>query len=279
MAYETIEIEKKDAGTVHILTGVVTDVGSGVVDVNIDDHGAVSDVPVFYHCPDCETADGNPFSTDDRVIIVNSGSAVNPVIANMKVIGFEDGLPRECCFSGPFTEEDFTWVASKATTGDGLLSQITGPTGPLDFAAAFDKPPGAPHPATFKGGGIAQYRIENLDLPSCKYFIFKLDAVNIIKDLDGWSKSCSGSIAIEVGGVSKEIAIYTGALPGLYYSEFFYYEGQERKITDVYISGGFYTECYDISTIHHEVNMTFDYIKMSNEIPEGATQVWSQIPV
>lgn len=96
MTREVIEIESKDAGRVHILTGIVTDTGDGTADVDIDNHGVVSDIPTFYHCPDSETADGNPFSVDDRVLVVNSGSALSPIIANMKVIGFEDGLPREC---------------------------------------------------------------------------------------------------------------------------------------------------------------------------------------
>ena len=112
MTREVIEIEKKDAGRVHILTGIVTDTGDGVVDVDIDDHGVVSDIPVFYHCPDSETADGNPFSIDDRVIIVNSGGDVD--VANMKVIGYEDGLLRSCVwesFSGPDIDSNHPWLA------------------------------------------------------------------------------------------------------------------------------------------------------------------------
>lgn len=118
MTREVIEIESKNASRAHILTGIVTDIGDGVVDVDIDDHGVVSDIPVFYHCPDSETADGNPFSIDDRVIIVNSGGDVD--VANMKVIGYEDGLPRECGFKIKLTRGDGTLI----TEDSGLLTYI-----------------------------------------------------------------------------------------------------------------------------------------------------------
>ncbi|MDO9566616.1 MAG: hypothetical protein Q7J15_07750 [Candidatus Desulfaltia sp.] len=114
MTHETIPIETKDAGKVHILTGIVTDTGDGVVDVNIDDYGVVSDIPVFYHCPESETANGMPFFINDRVIIVNSGSAVTPSTANMKVIGFEDGLLRECVFHFKITRGDGTIITDSA---------------------------------------------------------------------------------------------------------------------------------------------------------------------
>lgn len=270
MAYETIPITVKDAGRVHMLTGIVTDTGDGTADVDIDNHGVVSDIPTFYHCPDSETADGSPFSVDDRVLVVNSGSGVD--VANMKVIGFEDGLPRECCFSDPFTEADFTWVASKAKIGDALLSYITEPTGPLNFATAFDKP-ALPGPDNFRGGGVASYKIENLDLPLCNYFIFKLSAVNIVKDLTGWSKACYGSIglAFNISSVSKTIEV--GFAPGLYYKDISVYKEAARKLNTVIIASRMYTECHFSSLVHHEVNMTFDYIKMSNEIPAGGIEV------
>ncbi len=78
MSYETIPIEAKDSGTVHVLVGTVTDVDEEAVtvDVDIDGYGAFEDVSVFYHCEDERTtADGMPFIKDknDRVVIVNSG--------------------------------------------------------------------------------------------------------------------------------------------------------------------------------------------------------------
>lgn len=107
MSYETIPIEAKDAGTVHILAGTITDIGDGVVDIIIDEYGSFEDVSVFYHCPGSESADGNPFSVDDRVIVVNYGDAETLSVFDMKVVGFEDGLPRICCpwtFSFPYSE-------------------------------------------------------------------------------------------------------------------------------------------------------------------------------
>lgn len=124
MGYETIEIEAKDAGRVHMLTGSVTSIDSNIVDVDIDDYGVVSDIPVFYHCPDSETADGNPFFIDARVIIVNSGDAVSLSVADMKVVGFEDGLPNSCYWKEEWGEsicENHQWyVQNYNNTESGL---------------------------------------------------------------------------------------------------------------------------------------------------------------
>lgn len=100
MTHEAIPIEKEKATSVHVLTGILTAVyeDDGTVDVTIDGHGDFSSVPVFYHCQGIETADGMPFidGDNDRVVIVNYGDPVNLSVADMKVVGFEDGLPREC---------------------------------------------------------------------------------------------------------------------------------------------------------------------------------------
>jgi hypothetical protein len=96
MTHEVIEIESKDADRVHILAGTIVSTSDGMAEVDIDGYEIFADVPVFYHCPDSETADGMPFTENDRVLIVNSGDAVTLSVANMKVIGFEDGLPRSC---------------------------------------------------------------------------------------------------------------------------------------------------------------------------------------
>lgn len=103
MSYETIPIEAEDARTVHVLVGTVMaiDEKNGTVDVNIDSYGSFTNIPVFYHCQEdedhsSEAADGMPFLGDERVIIVNHGDAVNLSVNDMKVVGFEDGLPRKC---------------------------------------------------------------------------------------------------------------------------------------------------------------------------------------
>lgn len=112
MTREVIEIESKDADRVHILAGTIVSTGEGIAEVDIDDYGIFAGVPVFYHCEESETADGMPFIVNDRVLIVNSGDAVTLSVANMKVVGFEDGLPRKCCLATEkFTTGDisYTW--------------------------------------------------------------------------------------------------------------------------------------------------------------------------
>jgi len=141
MSYETIPIVKADAKTVHILTGTIVSTGAGVAEVNIDGYGVYSDVPVFYHCPESETADGIPFTIGDRVIIVNSGDAITLSVSNMKVVGFEDGLPRRCLFYIRPTFNGFSPVyggeiikvengnfnESNATTISGSFAGLCGP--------------------------------------------------------------------------------------------------------------------------------------------------------
>lgn len=184
---------------------------------------------------------------------------------------------RKTCFSDPFCPDVFTWTPSKIKIGDAQLSYISGPSGPLDFATAFDKPAGAPYPAEFKGGGIAIYRIESLNKILCDYLVFKIDAVNIIKDPTGWSKACYGSVGLVYNFGGTTIAIHPGASPGLYYKDISFVASQGMKLNGVVISSYMYTECIDSQTVHHEVNVTFDYIKMSKTIPEGGTQVGTQI--
>ena len=113
MTHEVVEIEAKNAGTVHVLVGKVTDMDkvAMTVDVDIDDYDSFFDIPIFYHCSESKTiADGSPyfqFAEGDRVIIVNYGDAKNLSVANMKVVGFEDGLPRYCrILCEDITDED-----------------------------------------------------------------------------------------------------------------------------------------------------------------------------
>lgn len=122
--YETIPIEKKDAKTVHVLTGTVTkiDTLNTKVDVNIDDYAEYEAIPVFYHCEGSETAEGLPFFVGDKVIIVNHGDTETLSVADMKVVGFEDGLPRYCPIETVYvsmtvgtTVRCFVWDASGNT--------------------------------------------------------------------------------------------------------------------------------------------------------------------
>lgn len=96
MTHESIEITE-NASSVHVLAGTVTDTGVGVIDVNIDEYGEITDIPVFYHCQGKETtANADVFITNDRVLIVNKGNAETLSVSDLKVVGFEDGLPRLC---------------------------------------------------------------------------------------------------------------------------------------------------------------------------------------
>lgn len=275
------------------LVGIVTAVDSEFDTVDFTGVGTCpsgSACPLFYHCQyeegeepalrDNGALEGaaGAFSVDDEVIVQCKITGANRYVP-LRVMGFTD-KPKSCCFSDPFTEADFTWAAFKFTIGDALLSYITGPTGPLDFATAFDKPAGDPYPAIFRGGGYVGYEIVDLDLPPCKYLIFKLDAVTIIRDSVGWSTQSNGTIELRFaeGGIGVSINIHEGAVPGVYYSDITL-SSRGKKVTLVSISARMYTEGRDAVAIHHEVNMTFDYIKMSNEIPEGGTEIWSQIPL
>lgn len=124
MPHETIKIEAKDASTVHVLVGTLLEVYEEelrTADVNIDGHGVVEKIPIFYHCQNMEegvdggsevATGGNPFIPDDRVLIVNYGDAVSLSVANMKVIGYEDGLPRECGFQFKLIRDDGTIIDS-----------------------------------------------------------------------------------------------------------------------------------------------------------------------
>ena len=123
MTYKTIDINPVDAGRSHILVGSITEVGfcevgeGFVADVDIDDYGAFSSIPIFYHCQNAESqveeeaTKGNPFVVGDRVLILNTGDATEELsVDNMEVFGFEDGLPRYCGFQFKITRGDGTVI-------------------------------------------------------------------------------------------------------------------------------------------------------------------------
>lgn len=122
MTHEGIPIEAKDAGAVHMLVGTIDKIHeeeTRTADVDIDDHGIIEKIPIFYHCQKIEEGEeggseiataGNPFIENDRVLIVNYGDAANLSAVDMKVIGFEDGLPRECGFQFKITRDDETLI-------------------------------------------------------------------------------------------------------------------------------------------------------------------------
>ncbi|MBU2061640.1 MAG: hypothetical protein KKH44_07330 [Bacteroidetes bacterium] len=177
MSYETIEIESENASRVHILTGTIADIDTEnvTVDVNIDDYGSFADVPVFYHCEDSETADGMPFSEDDRVIIINSGNATTLSISNMKVVGFEDGLPRYCPVETVYilmtvgtTQRCFVWNAFENTYA--VINKDDGnpalfPCDPADISDWLSKQTGAGF-GLFTTSDCGCYPWSYLDLPA-----------------------------------------------------------------------------------------------------------------
>lgn len=125
MIHEAIPIEAKNAGTVHMLAGTIgtiyIDDGVRTADVDIDDYGVVDKIPIFYNCPESETAtERNPFIEGDRALVVNSGDAVTLSVDDMKIVGFEDGLPRECGFQLKLTRGDGALI----TEASGLLGDI-----------------------------------------------------------------------------------------------------------------------------------------------------------
>lgn len=120
MSYETIQVESKDASTVHVLVGTVKEIGNNIVTVDIDNYGLYEDIPVFYHCENsAEVNDGMPFVCNDRAIIINYGSVETLSVVDMRVVGFEDGLPRGCTetvfisIAGGGSEQCFIWDVKK----------------------------------------------------------------------------------------------------------------------------------------------------------------------
>lgn len=101
MTHEVIDIGAESAGSVHILKGTITDVDveESKANVSIDGYSEIADIPLFYHCQNKETVAGaDVFAIDDRVLIVNKGNAEILSASDMKVVGYEDGLPRICPF-------------------------------------------------------------------------------------------------------------------------------------------------------------------------------------
>jgi len=82
--------------SIHKGTIVSVDIANNKAEVNIDDIGVKSDVPIFYHCQDNTTVAGaTAFSADDRVWVINQEGGCEPSVSNLKVVGFVDEL-KEC---------------------------------------------------------------------------------------------------------------------------------------------------------------------------------------
>ena len=168
MDYELIPIESEDAGKSHVLRGTIVDTRLDVktyavnvygkdtwiikADVNIDDYGLIEDIIIFYHCQYSEKAgravfldleedpfegdsspylamEGSPFVKDDRVIVMNYGSADELSATDMKVVGYEDGLPRQCVFQFRITRDDGTVIDKDLLTLIRIQQEIVGHPG------------------------------------------------------------------------------------------------------------------------------------------------------
>lgn len=221
------------------------------------------------------------FENGDPVLVEFPGQSWN----NAKVIGFKNN-PKACCFSNPFTEEGFTWnLYTRTSANSGRTpAVITAPTNPFVFSSAFDKAAGSPGTWIWDGSGSAAYNINNLDLTPCKYLVFKIDYINIHKDMVGpWASGAGnysyGNIALSTIGLANTgVIIYDGALPGIYYKEVKTWF-QANRVGRVHIGSGFGFFGWYSAVVHHEVNMVIDYVKMSDSIPDGGIQVWTKIPL
>jgi len=148
MSYETIEIESEDADKVHVLIGTVDEIYSDddvawTADVDIDGYGLVTDVPAFYNCQDLGVAILMPFSKGDRVIIINSGNAISLSTENMKIIGFEDGLPMSCGIPAYLDGVIFrrVWNSTWTNVRDNSFGIATTTTSRLSIYAGYENPP------------------------------------------------------------------------------------------------------------------------------------------
>lgn len=82
--------------SIHKGTIISVDYPNNKAEVNIDDIGIKSEVPIFYHCEDnTTTAGATAFDVDDRVWVINQEGGCEPDVSNLKIVGFVDGL--EAC--------------------------------------------------------------------------------------------------------------------------------------------------------------------------------------
>ncbi len=104
MSYEKIEVGKNDVDDACMLSGTVTAVDTSNNQLDVDfggDIGELTEIDIHYHCQDL---DEYPFETDgykafeigDSVLCFNNGGGELPTAADLKVVGFADGVPREC---------------------------------------------------------------------------------------------------------------------------------------------------------------------------------------
>lgn len=138
MVHENIALSKNKGNKAHVLIGTIVAIGSdaedtpeiGTANVEIDGYDLVENVPIFYHCEDSEIASSGSFKVDDRVIVLNYASKINA--GNMKIVGYEDGLPRYCClwsedWEGEMITSNHPWAYLDAASCSDLCCSETPP--------------------------------------------------------------------------------------------------------------------------------------------------------
>jgi hypothetical protein len=136
MVHENISLTKAEGNISHVLIGTIMAIGSdaedtpeiGTANVAIDSYELVENVPIFYHCEDSEiVSTKHPFVQNDKVLIVNYGSATSLSTENMKIVGYEDGLPRYCGWRFKLFRDDDTTIrdgAGNITKASGILLDL-----------------------------------------------------------------------------------------------------------------------------------------------------------
>lgn len=124
--YEPIEY---DVGEVRelfdscIFVGTITQVKHDVnkADVETEEWGTISDIPIHYHCPDSETVDDGhlAFEEDDSVYVLHDGSRFPLSASTLKIVGFVVGL-KDCVYRFYIKPKFNTLYAEKGEQAIGI---------------------------------------------------------------------------------------------------------------------------------------------------------------
>lgn len=130
MVHENISLTKAEGNKAHVLIGTIVAVGSieedtpdiGTANVDIDSHGLVENVPIFYHCEGDKAASAGGFKIGDRVLVLNNEPDIST--ESTKIVGYEDGLPKSCGWRFKLFRDDDTTIRDEA-------GNITTPSGTI----------------------------------------------------------------------------------------------------------------------------------------------------
>lgn len=263
MSYETIPIEMKDSGTTHVLTGIISDIKSDLSEasVELDDHGLIENIPIFYHCEENEEKIASkesgeeliPFVIDDKVIVVNYGDAEDLSASDMRIVGFEDGLPRKCSFYIDITVNSFTPAYRKRC-------RIVGNDGKVHFANSSEEEPWRVGPFSnvvwpakiylyYKGSKPTEDDVANI--------LFSYYADNAPEEFIVVADKTNGDYTIEVNGVT----LHAGEMQGFKWNKPLYKWDllNVSRITDT-------TSFYRISNPQENTSVSFNESAVSRAI-------------